>query len=40
LERVKVYNAKGMAEKYDQPYLKQQVYLNPHPLALKLRNHA
>jgi uncharacterized protein YbgA (DUF1722 family) len=26
--------------KYDQPYLKQQVYLNPHPLALKLRNHA
>jgi uncharacterized protein YbgA (DUF1722 family)/uncharacterized protein YbbK (DUF523 family) len=26
--------------KYDQPYLRQQVYLNPHPLALKLRNHA
>jgi uncharacterized protein YbgA (DUF1722 family)/uncharacterized protein YbbK (DUF523 family) len=26
--------------KYDQPYLGQQVYLNPHPLALKLRNHA
>jgi uncharacterized protein YbgA (DUF1722 family) len=26
--------------KYDQPYLKQQVYLNPHPAALKLRNHA
>ena len=26
--------------KYDQPYLKQQVYLNPHPIALKLRNHA
>jgi len=26
--------------KYDEPYLKQQVYLNPHPLALKLRNHA
>ena len=26
--------------KYDQPYLKQQVYLNPHPMALKLRNHA
>jgi uncharacterized protein YbgA (DUF1722 family)/uncharacterized protein YbbK (DUF523 family) len=25
--------------KYDQPYLKQQVYLNPHPVALKLRNH-
>ena len=26
--------------KYDQPYLKQQTYLNPHPAALKLRNHA
>jgi uncharacterized protein YbgA (DUF1722 family) len=26
--------------KYDEPYLKQQLYLNPHPLALKLRNHA
>jgi len=26
--------------KYDQPYLKQQLYLNPHPIALKLRNHA
>lgn len=25
--------------KYDQPYLKQQVYLNPHPLELWLRNH-
>ncbi|PLX80095.1 MAG: DUF1722 domain-containing protein [Desulfuromonas sp.] len=25
--------------KYDQPYLKQQVYLHPHPLELKLRNH-
>jgi uncharacterized protein YbgA (DUF1722 family)/uncharacterized protein YbbK (DUF523 family) len=25
--------------KYDQPYLKNQVYLNPHPLELKLRNH-
>jgi len=25
--------------KYDQPYLKQQVYLNPHPVELKLRNH-
>ncbi len=25
--------------KYDQSYLKQQVYLNPHPLELKLRNH-
>jgi uncharacterized protein YbgA (DUF1722 family)/uncharacterized protein YbbK (DUF523 family) len=26
--------------KYKQPYLDQQVYLNPHPIALKLRNHA
>jgi uncharacterized protein YbgA (DUF1722 family)/uncharacterized protein YbbK (DUF523 family) len=26
--------------KYDQPYLQQQTYLNPHPVALKLRNHA
>jgi uncharacterized protein YbgA (DUF1722 family)/uncharacterized protein YbbK (DUF523 family) len=25
--------------KYDQPYLKQQTYLNPHPLELRLRNH-
>jgi len=25
--------------KYDQPYLKQQTYLNPHPLELQLRNH-
>lgn len=26
--------------KYDQPYLKSQYYLNPHPTELKLRNHA
>lgn len=26
--------------KYDQTYLKQQTYLNPHPTSLKLRNHA
>lgn len=26
--------------KYDQTYLKGQYYLNPHPLELKLRNHA
>jgi uncharacterized protein YbgA (DUF1722 family)/uncharacterized protein YbbK (DUF523 family) len=26
--------------KYDQPYLQEQFFLNPHPLALKLRNHA
>ena len=25
--------------KYDEPYLKQQYYLNPHPVELKLRNH-
>lgn len=26
--------------KYQEPYLMQQLYLNPHPLELKLRNHA
>lgn len=25
--------------KYDQPYLKQQFYLHPHPIELQLRNH-
>ncbi len=25
--------------KYDQPYLKDQIYLHPHPLELQLRNH-
>ncbi len=25
--------------KYNQTYLKEQTYLNPHPVALKLRNH-
>jgi uncharacterized protein YbgA (DUF1722 family) len=25
--------------KYDQPYLKNQYYLNPHPVELMLRNH-
>ena len=25
--------------KYDQPYMKEQYYLNPHPLELQLRNH-
>jgi len=25
--------------KYQEPYLSQQTYLNPHPTALKLRNH-
>jgi Uncharacterized conserved protein len=24
---------------YDQPYLREQVYLNPHPLELQLLNH-
>jgi uncharacterized protein YbgA (DUF1722 family)/uncharacterized protein YbbK (DUF523 family) len=27
------------ARKYDEPYLKKQTYLNPHPVALQLRNH-
>ncbi len=31
---------KHYVRKYDQPYLKEQVYLNPHPAELKLRNHA
>ncbi len=31
---------KHYACKYDQPYLKQQVYLNSRPLELQLRNHA
>lgn len=26
--------------KYDQPYLMKQMYLKPHPIALRLRNHA
>jgi len=26
--------------KYDQPYLARQYYLHPHPMELKLRNHA
>ena len=26
--------------KYEKSYLKQQTYLNPHPISLKLRNHA
>ena len=25
---------------YDEPYLKRQVYLTPHPVELMLRNHA
>jgi len=30
---------KHYVRKYDQPYLKEQVYLNPHPVELQLRNH-
>lgn len=30
---------KHYVRKHDQSYLKGQVYLNPHPLELKLRNH-
>jgi uncharacterized protein YbgA (DUF1722 family) len=26
--------------KYKEDYLKQQIYLNPHPVSLQLRNHA
>jgi len=25
--------------KYNPPYLKEQVYLRPHPIELQLRNH-
>jgi uncharacterized protein YbgA (DUF1722 family) len=25
--------------KYEQPYLRQQYYLHPHPIELQLRNH-
>ena len=30
---------KHYVRKYDQPYLQEQVYLNPHPIELQLRNH-
>ena len=30
---------KHYVRKYDEPYLKRQYYLNPHPLELMLRNH-
>lgn len=30
---------KHHVRKYDEPYLKRQYYLNPHPLELMLRNH-
>jgi uncharacterized protein YbgA (DUF1722 family)/uncharacterized protein YbbK (DUF523 family) len=31
---------KHYVRKYEQPYLKDQYYLDPHPAELKLRNHA
>jgi len=30
---------KYYVRKYDEPYLKEQTYLDPHPLELQLRNH-
>ena len=30
---------KHYVNKYNEPYLKEQIYLNPHPLELQLRNH-
>ncbi len=30
---------KHYVRKYDQPYLKEQTYLDPHPFELQLRNH-
>ncbi len=30
---------KHYVRKYDEPYLKEQNYLNPHPIELQLRNH-
>jgi uncharacterized protein YbgA (DUF1722 family)/uncharacterized protein YbbK (DUF523 family) len=30
---------KHYVRKYDQTYLKEQIYLNPHPIELQLRNH-
>lgn len=30
---------KHYVRKYDQPYLREQTYLEPHPLELQLRNH-
>ena len=31
---------KHYIDKFQQPYLLDQYYLDPHPLELKLRNHA
>lgn len=37
---VPVVLIKHYVRKFDEPYLKRQYYLNPHPLELMLRNHA
>ncbi|HYA12224.1 MAG TPA: DUF523 and DUF1722 domain-containing protein [Thermodesulfovibrionales bacterium] len=37
---VPVVLIKHYVRKFDEPYLKKQYYLNPHPLELMLRNHA
>ncbi len=37
---VPVVIIKHYVRKFDEPYLKRQYYLNPHPLELMLRNHA
>jgi uncharacterized protein YbgA (DUF1722 family) len=37
---VPVTLVKHFVRKYQQPYLRKQSYLNPHPIALQLRNHA
>ena len=31
---------KHYVRKYNEPYLAQQTYINPHPISLQLRNHA
>jgi uncharacterized protein YbgA (DUF1722 family)/uncharacterized protein YbbK (DUF523 family) len=37
---VPIVLVKHYVRKFDEPYLKRQYYLNPHPLELMLRNHA
>ena len=37
---VSIILIKHYLRKFDEPYLKRQYYLNPHPLELMLRNHA
>ncbi len=36
---VPIVSIKHYVRKFDEPYLKRQYYLNPHPLELMLRNH-